>query len=173
MPSNLISQPAVKQAHKKAKSSTSTHEMFESEIEAYVSLYKAAPIERVKLIRKGVPAVALTQTSKAMGIPNEQLFETLHFPRATVTRKISRHEVLSPEFSERVIGLQKLIGQVKSMVAESGDTKDFDPAKWVAHWLNTPCPALSDARPADYMDTAEGQELISKLLSMMQSGAYA
>lgn len=175
MPSITVSQPSNERASRKAKFAPpiSAVEASASEIGAYLSLYKAAPFERVKLIRNGVPAAALVNTGKAMGITNEQLFETLSFPRATVTRKISRHEVLSPEFSERVIGLQKLIGQVGAMVAESGDTDGFEPAKWVAHWLNTPCPALDGAKPAEYMDTAEGQALVSNLLSMMQSGAYA
>jgi putative toxin-antitoxin system antitoxin component (TIGR02293 family) len=183
MPSAIVSQPSEKRAPRKAQPARSklfseAPETYNglnaiSEIAAYVTLYKAAPGERVKLIRSGIPAAALVKTGRAMGISNEQLFETLRFPRATVSRKISRHEVLSPEFSERVIGLQKLIGQVESMVAESGEADGFDPAKWVANWLNTPCPALGGAKPAEYMDTAEGQALASKLLSMMQSGAYA
>lgn len=175
MPSIAVSQLSDKRAPRKTEPTPpiSAVAASVSEIDAYVTLYKAAPIERVRLIRNGVSAIALVKTGKAMGIPNEQLFETLRFPRATVARKISRHEVLSPEFSERVIGLQKLIGQVESMVAESGDTSGFDPARWVANWLNTPCPALGGAKPAEYMDTTEGQELVSNLLSMMQSGAYA
>lgn len=141
--------------------------------EPYVSLFQATPEDRVRLIRQGVKAVALVDTSKAMGIPRERLFVTLNLPAGTVKRKIAQDELLPPDQSERIIGLQKLIGQVETMVAESGDPEGFDPAKWVAGWLDTPCQALGGDRPADYMDTIEGQRIVSELLGRMQSGAYA
>ena len=143
------------------------------DISAYVSLFQATPEDRVKLIRQGVKADALVNTSKLMGISRERLFATLNFPAGTVKRKIAQDELLSPDQSERIIGLQKLIGQVESMVIESGNPADFDPARWVAHWLETPSPALGGDKPADYMDTIEGQRIVANLLAMMQSGAYA
>lgn len=143
------------------------------EFEPYVALYQATPEDRVKLIRMGVKAASLVNTSKAMGVPRERLFATLNLPAGTVKRKISLDELLPPDQSERIIGLQKLIGQVETMVTESGDAEGFDPAKWVANWLETPCKALGGDRPADYMDTIEGQRIVSNLLGMMQSGAYA
>ena len=140
---------------------------------AFVSLFQATPEDRVKLIRKGVKADALVNTSKIMGISRERLFATLNFPAGTVKRKIAQDELLSPDQSERIIGLQKLIGQVESMVTESGNPEGFDPARWIANWLETPCPALGGDKPAGYMDTIEGQRIVANLLAMMQSGAYA
>jgi hypothetical protein len=32
---------------------------------------------------------------------------------------------------------------------------------------------LGGDKPADYMDTIEGQRIVANLLAMMQSGAYA
>jgi putative toxin-antitoxin system antitoxin component (TIGR02293 family) len=142
-------------------------------ISAYVSLYQATPEDRIKLIRKGVKADALVNTSKLMGISREHLFATLNFPAGTVKRKIAQDQLLSPDQSERIIGLQKLIGQVETMVTESGNPQGFDPAKWIASWLDTPCPALGGDKPADYMDTIEGQRIVANQLAMMQSGAYA
>jgi putative toxin-antitoxin system antitoxin component (TIGR02293 family) len=142
-------------------------------VSAYVSLFQATPEDRVKLIRKGVKADALVNTSKLMGISRERLFATLNFPAGTVKRKIAQDELLSPDQSERIIGLQKLIGQVESMVIESGNPHGFDPARWLASWLETPSPALGGDKPADYMDTIEGQRIVANLLAMMQSGAYA
>jgi uncharacterized protein (DUF2384 family) len=95
---------------------------------------------------------------------------------ATVNRKASRNEALSREDSEKVVGMAKLIGQVETMLAESGDpalTPGFNAARWLTHWMEEPIPALGGATPADYMDTIEGQEMIAKLLAMMQTGAYA
>jgi len=75
--------------------------------------------------------------------------------------------------SERVIGLAKLVGQVETMVRESGDPTGFDAARWVSAWLNQPNPALGGRRPIELMGTVTGQEVVSGLLARMQSGAYA
>ena len=69
--------------------------------------------------------------------------------------------------------MEYLISQVDDMVRESGDPEGFDAAKWVATWLELPLPALGDRTPASFMDTVEGQKLVSNLVSMAQRGVYA
>lgn len=136
-------------------------------------VYLATPLQRVEIIRHGVPATGFVDTSKAMGVPNEYLYDSLKVPRATVSKKIANKATLSRETSERLLGLQKLIGQVEVMVEESGNPEGFNAAAWVARWLATPIPALGGKVPGSLMDTLEGQELVSRLLAQMQSGAYA
>jgi putative toxin-antitoxin system antitoxin component (TIGR02293 family) len=139
----------------------------------YLQMFKASPSEQIDIIRKGLPAELLTRTVWDMGMPKERIFTVLKFPRTTINRQITKNEPLSPEFSERTLGLQKLIGQVESIMADSGADPDFNAAHWVAHWLEQPLPALNNARPADYMDTVVGQELVASMLARTQSGAYA
>lgn len=139
----------------------------------FASAYLATPFERVETVRKGLPATVLVDTGKAMEVSSERLYAILHLSRATVARKIAANGVLSPEMSERLLGLRKLIGQVEMMVCESGDPKGFNAAKWVAQWLDEPAPALGGRKPGNLMDTAEGQEIVSQLVARMQSGAYA
>lgn len=140
---------------------------------SYAGAYLASPIERIESIRKGIPAALLVETGEAMEVPRERLYSILHLPSATVKRKISTKGLLSPEISERVLGLRKLIGQVEVMVRESGEPEGFSAAKWTAWWLNEPSPALGGHKPADFMDTVEGQVLVSSLVARMQSGAYS
>lgn len=92
---------------------------------------------------------------------------------ATVNKKAKQGASLSPEESERVIGCARLVGQLESMIEESGDPKNFDAAAWIARWLTEPLPAFAGTRPADLMDTMEGQSLVSSTLAKLQSGAYA
>lgn len=66
-----------------------------------------------------------------------------------------------------------LVHQVEKMVAESGNPEGFDAGQWLAAWMERSVPALGGKRPAEYMATAKGRALISQLLAMMQSGAYA
>jgi uncharacterized protein (DUF2384 family) len=74
---------------------------------------------------------------------------------------------------EKLNAVMNLIAQVQAMVDESGEPSGFDAALWVRQWLEKPVPALGGRCPAEYMDTAEGRALVSRLLAMAQSGAYA
>ncbi len=145
----------------------------ENLVSVFAEMYEASPLERIKIARRGVAPEMFVWTGTEMGVTKEKLFTLLHVPRATVNRRIKRNEALPTEYSERIIGLQKLIGQVEVMIAESGDSNGFNAAHWVADWLERPQPALNNAKPAEFMDTIEGQELVSSLIAKMQSGAYA
>jgi uncharacterized protein (DUF2384 family) len=80
---------------------------------------------------------------------------------------------LSKAEVEKLNAVMNLIAQVQAMVDESGEPSGFDSARWVRQWLQRPVPALGGRRPAEFMDTAEGRALVSRLLAMAQSGAYA
>lgn len=138
-----------------------------------VALYRASGFERVEIIRQGLPADILEQIVHKMGISKECLYTALRFPPATIKRKIRNHDKLSVSQTERLIGLESLVGQVEEMVALSGNPKGFNVNHWFGKWVDHPLPALGGAKPADFMDTMEGQKLISKLLAQTQSGAYA
>lgn len=140
---------------------------------AFADVYLASPTDRIHLIRSGVQAKVLLDTGARMGVSKEGILTLLKLPRSTVTRHLQAERVLPTDFSERFLGLQQLIGQVEVMVGESGDPAGFDAAHWVAGWLERPLPALNNAKPADYMDTMQGQMLVASLLASMQSGAFA
>jgi putative toxin-antitoxin system antitoxin component (TIGR02293 family) len=139
----------------------------------FARVFRADPIERVKLVKDGVPASVVETLAKRMAIPKERLMATLGLARATVDRKVRENKRLSPDESSRVLGMARLVGQVQAMVEESGRPEGFDAAAWVARWLDRPLPALAGQRPAELMDTAEGQGIVANLAARMQSGAYA
>lgn len=142
-------------------------------VEEFGRSFNADPKERIEEIRRGVPAKRVSELSQVMDIPKESLIGFLGLSRATLSRKVQKNQPLSRDESERVVGIQALIGQVQAMVTQSGASKNFDAAKWVSRWLNEPLPALGGEKPAAYMDTVEGQKLIGSLLAMIQSGAHA
>lgn len=139
----------------------------------FVELYRADPMERVDLVKHGVPARSVEEIARRMAVSKERLVGTLGLARATVDRKARDGQRLSAQESSRVVGVARLVGQVQAMVDESGDTHGFDAAHWVARWLEEPLPALGGRRPAELMDTFEGQAIVSDLLARAQSGAYA
>ena len=97
----------------------------------------------------------------------------LGLPRSTVDRKARSRQPLPIDQGERVLGLLKLVGQAQLMVEQSGRAEGFDAPRWVTSWLARPLPALGGRRPAEFMDTAEGQRAVSNLLSAATGGAFA
>ncbi len=74
---------------------------------------------------------------------------------------------------ERRVGLVKLIGQVESIVQESGELEGFTAAQWFNDWITRPVLALGGRKPEELLDTLEGREAVSKLLAQMESSAFA
>lgn len=139
----------------------------------FVQMSAMPAIDRITAAKRGVPALFLTRLAKFTGESKEQLNEWLGFSRATVDRKARAGQMLSTDESARVIGFARLVGQVQSLVNESGDPTGFDAARWLAMWLNNPLPALAGRLPGSYMDTVEGQQMISDLLARARGGAFA
>lgn len=123
-------------------------------------------------IGAGVPAQRVEELSSIMGIPKEALMDVLGLSHSTINRKVQREQVLSPEESERLMGMEALIRQVEAMI-DTKSAPEFNAAKWLAKWLAAPSPALGGAAPGSFMDTVEGQKYVGNLLEMAQSGAYA
>jgi putative toxin-antitoxin system antitoxin component (TIGR02293 family) len=136
-------------------------------------LYRTSKIDRVKILKRGVPARYTRILASGMSVSQEKLYDTVGLTRATVDRKVRRDDLLNADESERVMGIARLVGQVQTLVEESGTPKGFEAAKWLAGWLDRPLPALGGKRPAEFMDTADGRALVSDLLAQQQSGAYA
>lgn len=138
----------------------------------YKEVFQTTCYHRVQLIKGGIAASVLTQLAKSMRVSQNRLIASLGFPRTAIVRKIQLRQNLSVAQAERVIGLAKLIGQIEIMVATS-EVSDFNAAQWLGDWLCHPLPALGNHQPEEYVDTLTGQEILSSLLSQMQSGAYA
>lgn len=143
-----------------------------AKIGEFVTWYQMEFADKIQCIRSGLPAERVSELASVLGMPREALMDSLGLSRATVKRKMQREQVLSSEQSERVMGMQVLIGQVQSMI-DTESEPEFDAAKWLASWLGAPLPALGGATPGSFMDTVEGQKYVGNLLGMTQSGAYS
>lgn len=136
-------------------------------------VFSAGGQERINLIKGGVGASSIVRFASLMGTTQIHVMEMLGLPRTTVLRKIKANAYLAVDQAERVVGLSKLVGQVETMVKQSGDPIGFDAPQWVSQWLEQPNPSIGNRPPAELMDTVAGQDLVSSLLGQMQSGAYA
>lgn len=133
---------------------------------------EADPLERIEIIRRGVPATYVTTLIRRLDIPKGRLCRTLGLSRSTVDRKAHQRRRLSPRESERVLAIAQLIGQADGMVQASGDPSGFDAAKWLGVWLYSPHPVLGGRAPSEFMDTAGGGTYMLDVLAHQESGAY-
>lgn len=140
---------------------------------SYLALYRASPLERIGMIKHGIRATEAKRIINELAIGQGAVLKALNLSQATVNKKAKQNQTLSPEESERVLGIARLVGQLEALIQDSGEPEGFDAASWMARWLNDPLPALGGARPIDLMDTMEGQALVSATLAQVQSGAYA
>lgn len=161
--------PAAAQTRQASRKSTATNPAALS----YVQIFKAAPLERIEIVKAGLPASRAKQIISDLAMPVASASAALHVSVSTINRKAKNKEVLDRDESERFLGLAKLIGQVQAMVEESGEPEGFDARAWTARWLNEPLAAFGGARPVEFMDTMEGQALVSDALARIQSGAFA
>lgn len=136
-------------------------------------LVRLAPDERIEIVRSGFPAAYVSDLAETMGWSREHAIDALKFKRSTVLRKIKTQQRLDTPDSERLLSVMDMIDQVEQMVARSGDSAGFDAAKWLADWLDAPCPALGGKMPVEYLDTHEGVHVVRRLLAQMETGAYA
>ena len=127
--------------------------------------------ERIEMIKRGAPPELVGHLAKLMDVPKQWLIGILGMSRATISRKERTGTPLSVDESERVFGVQFLIGQLQDQVMEGGEPQGFDPAKCLADWLDDYSPALG-RKASFYMDTIEGQKLLSGYLAASYSGAY-
>jgi len=146
---------------------------FKPNEEGFVALYKAPVLTQVEWVKRGLGARDAKVILGQLRVPQGEALTALHIPVATMNRKARTNAPLSPAEGERVLGIGRLLGQLQTMVRESGNTDNFDAAGWLSAWMSAPVPALGGARPLDLMDTMTGQALVSQLLAQMQSGAYA
>lgn len=139
----------------------------------YAMVFSASPEDRIGMIRKGVPAGEVKKIIKDLGVEQKDFYHAIGLKVATVNRKVKHNGALSSDESERLLGVAKLVGQLEIMVSESGDPEGFDAPVWMSDWLREPLPALGGAKPIRFLDTMEGQALVSDALARIQSGAYS
>jgi putative toxin-antitoxin system antitoxin component (TIGR02293 family) len=139
----------------------------------YGTLYRTPVMERILLITNGVPAAEAKRWLEITTLGRNTTLKALDLPIATFNKKVKANAKLSPAESERVIGFARLVGQIEAMLEEAGGPPDFDARAWLARWLTEPLPALGNAKPIDFMNTMEGQNLVSQKLTQIASGAYA
>lgn len=137
---------------------------------SYLEVFNATPYERVQLIKAGLTARDAMRILSDLMANSNAVFAAIGVSKAAIARRAAQGRQLPSAQSELIIGLARLVGQVEDLV---GDVDDFSASAWLGAWLMHPLPALGGQRPGDFIDTTEGQRVVSDLLAQVRSGAYA
>lgn len=144
-------------------------------VDAYLKqVHEATPVQMVEMERLGVAGTFITDLSKRMELPSSRVFAMLRIPPATAARKAAAGAVVDGRAGLAAIGMIKLLGIAQDIVEDSTavEAQSFDTVKWLGQWIERPQPALGGKKPADYLDTPSGVEMVAQLLGAMRSGAY-
>ena len=140
---------------------------------AFKTLYTAPALTQIAWIKTGLGAQDAKTLLARLSIPQGELLAALQIPTATLNRKAKTNAPLAPAETERLLGLARLLGQLQTIVEESGNPAGFNAPSWLSTWLTNPIPALAHACPLTLIGTMTGQSLLAQLLAQMQSAAYA
>ena len=139
---------------------------------SYATLHSMSIVQYAELLKK-IPAQMVDTLCKDMGVTKGYLTKALGLSAGTLGRKQRAGAPLALDEAERVLGLSCLIGQVETMVAESGNLDGFSAPKWFAAWVSAPNPALDGRRADEFLAFGAGRMFLSGLLGQMQAGTYA
>lgn len=137
-------------------------------------VHAADPIQLIEIERKGVAGIFVKDLSRRMEIPAQRMFDILGVPKATAEKKVAAGELLTGNGGRAALGIARLLGIAREIVDNSTatDARNFDSAKWLGQWLETPQAALGGRKPATLIDTPTGLAVVSRLLGAIESGAY-
>lgn len=143
-----------------------------SRLKHYRTVFRATPALRANAIKAGLPAAALGAIAADLGLSQKVIFDWTGIKEGAIRRKLTRQLPLNCAEGDAAIGLAKLVGQVVSIVSESGTFSEFGSSAWLGAWPTQPLPALEGTPPGELLDTAESRMLVSQVLSHAQTGTY-
>jgi putative toxin-antitoxin system antitoxin component (TIGR02293 family) len=115
-------------------------------------------LERISLIRSGIPARQFDSVAVLVGLSKRELAEKLGLsPRTLSTRK----NTLSPEESEKTLRTHELFNEAKEVFGSQTEAQA---------WMTSPAYGLNNQKPIDLLDTDLGAQQVKGLLSAIKYG---
>ncbi|WP_369928181.1 antitoxin Xre/MbcA/ParS toxin-binding domain-containing protein [Xanthomonas sp. NCPPB 2632] len=133
----------------------------------YAELACATPLERIEMIRRGLPPSLILELACDLRLSEDNLMVYLGLVRAGVRQKLVDEERLTPQESDRVMALALLLGDTlrghDAAIEVSADAQ-MAAAAWLGKWLRSPHTELEHRAPLQFMDIAHGRALVASLL---------
>ncbi|MDT0645330.1 antitoxin Xre/MbcA/ParS toxin-binding domain-containing protein [Zunongwangia sp. F260] len=125
----------------------------------------ATRMDRISLIRKGLPYEAIEVISKRANLPVKQVLNLFGVPQTTYNKKKKDKELLSSRDSEVILVLTELL--------DFGLDVFNDEAEKFQRWLKKPNISLGGARPESLFDSLTGIQEVRNSLNRLEYGNLA
>lgn len=122
-------------------------------------------MDRVNLIRKGLPYESLEVISRRINAPVKQVLHLLGVPQTTYNKKKRDKELLNGRDSEMVLVLTELL--------DFGVGVFNDEEEKFQRWLKKPNISLGDATPESLFDSLTGIQEVKNSLNRLEYGNMA
>lgn len=122
-------------------------------------------IERLKIVRNGIPYDALETISKRLNRPIKVVLSIVGIPQTTYNNKKSKHSLLDSRDSELVIMITELMDY--GMEVFNNEEEKFQ------RWLKKPNISLGNNSPESLLDTITGINEVRFALNRIEFGNLA
>ncbi|MET4677497.1 antitoxin Xre/MbcA/ParS toxin-binding domain-containing protein [Luteibacter sp. ME-Dv--P-043b] len=134
----------------------------------YAELACATPLERIELIRRGLPPALILDLACDLRLSEDNLMVYLGLVRAGVRQKLADEERLTPQESDGVMALAVFLGDTlrgHDPVAALPADAQMAAAAWLGRWLRSPHVELEHRAPLQFVDIPHGRAFVASLLA--------
>lgn len=125
----------------------------------------ATKMERVSLIREGLPYTALELVSRKAGLPVKQLLQLFQIPQTTYNKRLRDGSRLSARDSEMVLVLYEVLAYGQEVFNQEEDK--------FQRWIRRPNISLGATAPEALFDSLTGIQEVRKCLQRIDYGVMA
>jgi putative toxin-antitoxin system antitoxin component (TIGR02293 family) len=125
----------------------------------------SSKMDRVKIIRHGIPYQSIEQVSKKLDRPVKVLLSLVGMPQTTYNKKKSENSLLDSRNSELILLIIELVDY--GMDVFNQEEEKFQ------RWLKKPNISLSGAAPESLLDTSTGIAEVMNALNRIEFGNFA
>ena len=122
-------------------------------------------MERVLIIRKGIPYQYIETISEKLNLPVKSILTTFGIPQTTYNKKKSENALLDSRDSELIILITELIDY--GLEVFNNEKEKFQ------RWLKKPNITLAGNTPISLLDTSTGIEEVRNNLNRIEFGNFA
>lgn len=122
-------------------------------------------IERVRIIRQGIPYNSIEMISKRLNRPVKTILSIVGLPQTTYNKRKNEHSLLDSRDSELIVLITELIDE--GLEVFNNEEEKFQ------RWLKKPNLSLGGNSPESLLDTATGIEEVKFCLNRIEFGNFA
>lgn len=125
----------------------------------------STPMERIQVIRKGIPYQSIEVISKRMKLPIKAVLATVKIPQTTYNKNKNKNLVLDVHHSELITLLTELIDYALEVFNNEEEK--------LQRWFDKPNYSLGGKTPKSLLDTTTGVQQVKNCLHRIEFGNFA